>query len=112
MNKLKDLLYKASAITILVAAVLFAFYPLIAPWVMAFAVAIFTVITMLTPYPGKSIRGKRLFLFQVFSCILMAVATYLMFNNKNEWAVIMVIAAIFLLYSSIVLPKVYENEKE
>jgi phosphatidylserine synthase len=112
MNKIKDLLYKVSAIAILVAAVLFAFEPEIAPWVMAFAVAVFTIITMMTPYPGKSIRGKRLFLFQIFACVLMAAATYLMFNNQPEWAVLMIISAIFIFYSSVVLPKVLQKEKE
>lgn len=74
-------------------------------------VALFSVITVTTPYPGKSIRGKRLFNFQVFSCLFMIVATYLMFRSRNEWVLIMVVGAVLQLYASIVIPKELKNEK-
>ncbi len=88
------------------------FYPVIAPWIMAFSVALFSVITVTSPYPGKSIRGKRLFNLQILSCLLMIVASYLMFKNRSEWVLIMVAGAVFLLYSSFVLPRELEKENK
>lgn len=112
MNKTKTLIFQISGISILMAAILYLFLPTFAPWIMAFAVAAFGAITATTPYPGKSIRGKRLFNFQILGCVFMVVATYLMFKQRNEWALVMVVGAVFLLYASIVLPKELEKENK
>lgn len=109
---MKSVLYKISGVLILVSAILYMFYPVIAPWIMAFSVALFSVITVTSPYPGKSIRGKRLFNLQILSCLLMIVASYLMFKNRFEWVLIMVAGAVFLLYSSFVLPRELEKENK
>lgn len=111
MRNFKETVYQISGIFILISAVLYLFAPTIAPWIMAVSVLAFSAITALTPYPGNSIRGKRLFNFQVFACILMIVSTYLMFRNNNLWALTMIVGAVFLLYSGIVIPKELEKEK-
>lgn len=108
---IKSFLYKASAILILVFTVVYSFQPTIAVWGMVVGVSMFSAITLTTPYPGKSIRGKRLFNFQVFACVLLVVATYLMYKQRNEWPVLLLISAIFLFYSSIVLQKELEKEQ-
>ena len=107
---IKSLLYKASALLILIFTVVYSFHPTIAVWGMVVGVSLFSAITLTTPYPGKSIRGKRLFNFQVFACVLLVVATYLMYIRRNEWPVLLLISAIFLFYSSIVLQKELEKE--
>ena len=112
MQKTKDLFFKVSGILILLAAIVYFFLPQVAPWVMAFAVATFSAITVTSPYPGKSIRGKRLFNFQILACVFLVVATYLMFKQRSEWPLIMIIGAVFLLYASIVLPKELEKENK
>lgn len=111
MHRIKDVLFRISGILILLSAALYLFIPTAATWVMAFSVAIFSIITITNPYPGKSIRGKRLFNFQLFSCILMIVATYLMFREHNEWVLAMITGAIFLLYAAIMIPRELEKEK-
>lgn len=108
---IKSLLYKASAILILVFTVVYSFQPTIAVWGMVVGVSMFSAITLTTPYPGKSIRGKKLFNFQVFACVLLVVATFLMYKQRNEWPVLLLISAIFLFYSSIVLQKELEKEQ-
>ena len=108
---IKSLLYKASAILILVFTVVYSFQPTIAVWGMVVGVSMFSAITLTTPYPGKSIRGKRLFNFQVFACVLLVVATFLMYKQRNEWPVLLLISAIFLFYSSIVLQKELDKEQ-
>ncbi|NLY24595.1 MAG: hypothetical protein GX042_06235 [Bacteroidales bacterium] len=111
MQSSKDILLRISGIVILLSAILYLFVPVAAPWIMAFAVALFSVITVTTPYPGKSIRGKRLFNFQVFSLLCMVAATYLMFRQRNEWVLAMVAGAVFQLYASIVISKELDKEK-
>ena len=111
MRNSKETVYQISGVLILISAVLYLFVPSVAPWIMAISVLAFSAVTALSPYPGKSIRGKRLFNFQVFSCVLMVVATYLMFRNNNLWALSMIIGAIFLLYAAIMIPKELEKEK-
>lgn len=103
---------QVAGIFILLSAFGYFFAPTVAPWVLAFSVATFTSIIATTPYPGKSIRGKRLFNFQIFGCILMVVSTYLMFRQRNEWALLMISAAVFLFYASIVIPKELEKENK
>ena len=86
------------------------FSPVIAPWIMSVSVLVFSLITMKNPYPGKSIRGKRLFNFQIFSCLLMIASTYLMFKHRNEWPLVMIIGALFMLYAVIAIPKELDKE--
>lgn len=113
-HNIKSTLYKASALLILVFTVLYSFQPTIAVWGMVVSVSLFSTLTVTNPYPGKSVRGKRLFNFQVFACVLMVVATYLMYIKRNEWPILLLVSAIFLLYSSFVLEKELdkENHKE
>lgn len=108
---IKSFLYKASASLILIFTVLYSFKPLVAVWGMVIGVSLFSAITLTTPFPGKSIRGKRLFNFQVFACALLVVATFMMYKGRNEWPVLILVSAIFLFYSSIVLQKELDKEK-
>ncbi len=112
MRNMKNILFRLSGLLILFSALLYLFEPVIAPWVMAISVILFTVVTLTTPYSGKSIRGKRLFNFQVLACLLMIVGTYLMFKHQNEWALFMIIGALLLLYSAIMIPKALESERK
>lgn len=111
MHRVKDVLFRISGILILLSVVLYLFIPTVVPWLMAVSVVMFTAITLTNPYPGKSLRGKRLFNFQLFSCILMIVATYLMFRERNEWVLAMIVGAVFLLYASVMIPRELEKEK-
>lgn len=109
---IKSILYKVAALSILVFTVAFSFIPSVAVWGMVVSVSLFSAITLTTPYPGKSIRGKRLFSLQVIACLLMVVATFLMYKGRNEWPVLLLISAFLFFYSSIVLPKELEKEKK
>lgn len=112
MRKIKEVVFQLSAILILLSAAGYLFFPHIAPFMMAVGVAAFCASVALNPYPGKSLRGKRLFGLRVLSCMLMVVSTYLMFRHVNEWALAMVAGAVFLLYSSIMIPRELKKEQE
>ncbi len=111
MNVNNGFVYKIGAVLVLIAATAYFIVPDIAKWLMAVGVAALLLSTALTPYPGKSIRGKRLYNFQIISCMLMAVSAYLMFTNNNIWPLTMMAGAIFLLYAAIMIPKELEKEK-
>jgi hypothetical protein len=111
MHRVKDVLFRISGVLILFSAVLYLFVPVVAPWIMAFSAPVFTVITLTNPYRGKSLRGRRLFNFQLLSCLLMIAATWLMFRERNEWALAMITGAVFLLYTAVMIPRELEKEK-
>lgn len=111
-QKLKDILFQISAIAILVAAILHNFDTAVAKYIMIAGAVGFTAITLTSPYPGKSLRGKRLFNIRIFSALLMCVSAYLMFANMNGWVVTLLIAALLTLYCAIAIPMVYKKEQE
>lgn len=111
MRNVKEYIYRISAVSILFSALLYLFLPALSPWIMLVSVLLFGAATALSPYPGKSLRGKRLFGFQILSCMCMAVAAYLMLKNNNLWALSMLIGAVFLIYPAFMIPRVLEKEK-
>jgi len=111
-QKVKNIFFQISAILILIAAIVYYFEPSVAKYMMIAGVAGFAATTFTTPYPGKSIRGKRLFNIQILAVILMAVATYFMFIDLGGWVVLLLISAILTLYCSVVLPRAYQKEQD
>lgn len=110
--KIKNIVFQLSAILILVAAIAYNFDVTLAKYTMIVGVVGFALTTFTTPYPGKSLRGKRLFNIQIFAVILMAVATYLMYIDYNGWVVLLLVAALQTLYCAVILPRIYDKEKD
>lgn len=111
-QKTKDTVYFISAMLVLFAAVTYYFNPNIARYIMVPGVVGLGIVVFMSPYPGKSLRGKRLFNMQVFAVLLMAVSACLMFMMMNQWVVPLLIAGILILYSSVLLPKELEKENK
>lgn len=110
--KLKHIFFQISALLIVVAASLQMFEPDIAKYLMIIGAAGFAAIVFTSPYPGKSIKGKRIFNFQIFAAILIVVSAYLMFVKVTYWPITLLVAALLTLYSSIRLPQIYKKETE
>ena len=110
--KIKHIVQQLSAILIVLAAVVHSFDTTVAKYAMIVGVAGFLATTFLTPYPGKSLRGKRMFNIQIFATLLMAVAAYLMYIDYKGWVVVLFIAALQTLYCGIMLPRIYKKEQE
>lgn len=111
-EKIKTIFFQISAILILVAAVVHSFDTTVAKYMMLIGVSGFGATTFTTPYKGKSLRGKRLFNIMVFAVLLMVAATYLMFVDIDAWVILMLIAALFTLYATIMLSKAYKEEEK
>ncbi|NDV94556.1 hypothetical protein D0T84_06420 [Dysgonomonas sp. 521] len=111
-TKLKNIIFQISAILILLAAIVYYFRPDVAKYIIIAGVIGYTVISFTTPYPGKSLRGKRLFNIQIIAVLLMCVSAYLMFVDISGWVVTLLIAAILTLYSTVAISMEYKKEQE
>lgn len=111
-NKTKNIIFQLSAILILLSAIIYSFNAEIAKYVMIVGVAGYAATMFTTPYPGKNIRGKRLYNIMIFAVLLMAVSAYLMFAGMKQWIICLLIAAVLTLYGSIMLPRIYKNEQD
>lgn len=111
MTKFKKIIFPISLFLILAGVVVFSFYPQIAPYILSIGVAMYGAIVFTTPYPGKSMRGKRLFNMQIFSVLLMSAACYLMFIGYNTWVILLLIAALFMAYSVQMTANIWKKEQ-
>lgn len=80
------------------------------PYVFAIGAAGMSVIRLITPYRGKNTRLRRLTLIELLATLMLLFASYLMFQDGNDWIVLLTISAFLQLYTSIVIPR--EREKE
>lgn len=80
------------------------------PYVFAVGAADMSVIRLITPYRGKNTRLRRLTLIELLATLMLLFASYLMFQDGNDWIVLLTISAFLQLYTSIVIPR--EREKE
>ena len=110
--KIKTTFFQLSAILIVLATIIHSFDSLVAKYAMIVGVAGFALSTFSMRYPGKSLRGKRLFNIQILAVLFMAVAAFLMYIDYNGWVVLLFIAALQTLYCAIMLPKVYKQEQD
>ncbi len=97
-----------SSVLVLIGAVLAYIDWVYAPYLFAFGAAGFTLMALLTPHKHLGIRSKRLHRFTMYAGVLMIAASSLMFMNRKEWVVLVLIAAVLLVYTSFV--KVKEEE--
>jgi hypothetical protein len=61
------------------------------------------------PYKGDNFRLKRLNTQQTIAAILLPVSSFLMFREKNEWFVVLLVSAVLQLYVAII--KIREEKK-
>ena len=80
------------------------------PYVFAVGAAGMSVIRLITPYRGKNTRLRRLTLIELLATLMLLFASYLMFQDGNDWIALLTISAFLQLYTSIVIPR--EREKE
>lgn len=111
-KKAINTVFQISALLILIAAVLYQFDAQIASWAMLAGAIGYGVTTVMNRYRGNSLRGKRLFNIQLFSVILIAVSTYLMFARITGWVITLLIAAILTLYYVFAYSRIDKQKKE
>ena len=95
--KLRSIIFAVSALLVLTGAV--------APYLFAVGAAGVALSYLTTPVGDLDFRSRRLHRFNVMAGFLMVVASGFQFNNRNEWIVCLLIAALLQLYVAFVTPK-------
>ena len=80
------------------------------PYIYAVASVGLAILFLLSPYKGPVLRLKRLNIQQAISALLLPVSAYLMFIQKNEWILCLLISAFLQFYITFV--RDYEEKKE
>ena len=79
-----------------------------APYLFAFGSAGIALSFITTPYKNLGFRRRRLHRINMLAGVSMVAASVLMFEKRMEWVVFLLIAALLLLYTSFVTPRVKE----
>jgi general stress protein CsbA len=110
MNQLKERLFIICLILLAVSAFCYHFKWSFVPYVYAVSGAGVAIYLLTTTYQGSNLRQKRLNIQQVIAAIALPFSSYLMFQGKNEWFVLLLVFSLLFLY--IVFVREYEGKKE
>ncbi|WP_080903712.1 hypothetical protein [Parabacteroides sp. Marseille-P3160] len=101
----RTLLYNISGLFILAGAVLYFIQWTYAPYLFALGAAGMTVSFLTAPYKELDFRQRRFYRYNLFSGVLMIVASAIMFKGHKAWIVFLTISAIYQLYFAFRAPK-------
>ena len=102
-SKIRTRIFIFSGIFVLVGAALYLSQWIYAPYLFATGAAGITVCYMTIPYHTLNYRMRRLYRMNILAGIVMIVASVLMFKQRMEWVVCLLISAILQLYTSFVM---------
>lgn len=105
----KDYLFYICATFLLLSAVFYTTNWHFIPYIYAISGAGVAVVFLTSPYQGENLRLKRLNIQMAIAAILLPVSSYLMFKDKNEWFVCLLVSA--LLQAYVIFVKDYEEKK-
>ncbi|HOR41463.1 MAG: hypothetical protein KBD91_07480 [Paludibacteraceae bacterium] len=88
------LLYIISFLAVLVATILYMFFPQVAPFVFSVGVVGIIVFRLRTLYAGSDFRVKRLYIMQNLATLLYIAVAYFMFIQSDIWVFILLVAAL------------------
>lgn len=110
-NTIKDIIFKTSALLVLVGAVLPLFIKASwVPYIFAVGAAGMSVVKLVTPYRGKNTRLRRLVLIDLLATLMLLFVSFLMFRGGNDWVVLLAISVALQLYTSFLIPQ-QENKE-
>jgi len=107
-QQIRNYFFMFSGILVLAGAVTYITDWIYAPYLFAFGSAGIAVSFISTPYKNLGFRRRRLHRINVLAGVSMVAASVLMFEKRMEWVVFLLIAALLLLYTSFVTPRVKE----
>ena len=94
---------------LLVSAILYITGWAFVPYVYGIACVGTAILFLLHPYKGDNFRLKRLNIQQAMAALLLPVSAYLMYLNRNEWIVCLLVSAILQTY--VIFVRDYEEKK-
>ena len=99
----RNYIFIFSGILVLIGAILYLSRWIYAPYLFATGAAGVTVYYMTIPYQTLNYRMRRLYRMNILAGIVMIAASVLMFKQRMEWVVCLLISAILQLYTSFVV---------
>jgi hypothetical protein len=107
--KYKKYLFSVCSVLLLLSAIAYLFEWSFVPYIYAVSGAGVAVYFLTTPYQGVNLRLKRLNIQQAIAAIMLPVSSFLMFKERNEWFVCLLVSAFLLIY--VVYIREYEEKK-
>lgn len=119
LNKLQQTIYYLGGVLVIFGALLNPIESTVAPYIYSIGALMFASMQMLARYEGDSIVIRRLRRQQLLGALLLVASGAMMFGHHyqmtymrhNEWMIVMLIAAVFELYSAFRIPAEVEKEK-
>ena len=94
-----------SAVLALAGAILFITRLIYSPYIFAVGAAGIAVCFMSAPYKNLNFRCRRLHRMNVMAGVSMVASSVLMFKERMEWVIFLLISSILILYTSLVSPR-------
>ena len=104
-DKTQNIIFIISAVAVVAAAAVYPLHWVYTPYIFAVGAAGVAIARLSRHYKGDNLRLKRLYRMETLSGLLLVVASYFMFKERNEWLLILTISAILQLYAAFVIPK-------
>lgn len=101
-QKIRTIIFNIAGLLVLAGAALYLTGWETAPYLFAVGSAGIAVCYLTLPVKDLEIRQRRLHRLNVIAALLMICASGFMFNQRNEWILLLSIAAILQLYASFV----------
>ena len=101
-RRIRNYIFILSGVFVLSGAALYITQEKHAPYLFAVGAAGVTVCFMTVPYKELGFRRRRLHRINIMAGISMIVSSVLMFRERTEWVVLLLIAALLLIYTSFV----------
>ncbi|MDL2322526.1 hypothetical protein LJC52_00895 [Bacteroidales bacterium OttesenSCG-928-A17] len=111
-TSLKNYLFYACAILLVVSAALYITELPYIPYIYAISGAGVAIFYLSNPYRGENLRLKRLNIQQAIAAILLPVSSYFMFKNMNEWFIVLFVSAFLQLYVIFARDREEKEEKK
>ena len=106
---IKNYLFYLFGTLLIVSAILYVTDWMFVPYVYGIASVGTAVLFLLHPYKGDNFRLKRLNIQQAITALMLPVSAYLMYINRNEWIVCLLVSAILQTY--VIFVRDYEEKK-
>jgi len=104
-HQVRNYLFMFSGIMLFTGAVLYITHWLYSPYIFAAGAAGITVCYLTVPYQHLDFRFRRLHRINILAGISLITSSVLMFRQKMEWVVFLLIASLLILYTSFITPR-------
>ena len=109
-QQIRNYFFIFSGVLVLTGAALYITHLAFAPYVFAVGAAGIAVSFITAPYKNLGFRGRRLHRINVMAGVSIVASSVLMFKERMEWVVFLLIAALLILYTSFVFPRAEDKD--